>query len=191
MCKSCIDAVEIHGIESSRIVCGLKVYYVTSYTGNMRKLIRGLKYHRKKDLAKNFAEFLSLYWKNLAESEEEFEIVPVPLYKNRQNKRGYNHMELVALEFSKLTGYKVNTSLISRIKDTKPQYKLSMIQRRENLKGAFSVNRNAYNGKRILLIDDICTTGTTLEEMIKTLKGARVNNLYAIVGACPESLTVN
>ena len=191
MCKSCLDSIEVYGVEASRVIYGVKVYYITSYIGNMRKLIKGLKYHNKKELAKCFAELLYTYWRELDESHEEYEIVPVPLYKNRQRTRGYNHMELVANEFSKLTGYRINKDLVRRTKDTKAQYKLSMPQRRDNLKGAFGVNRDSYTGKKILIIDDICTTGTTLEEMIKTLKGVSVDNLCAIVGACPESLTVS
>jgi ComF family protein len=109
--------------------------------------------------------------------EGDFEIVPVPIFPKRKKKRKYNHMELVALEFSKLSGFEVNFELIKRIKDTKPQYNLNKAQRMLNLSKAFQVNPEKYNNKKILLIDDICTTGSTFEEMIRNLKEYGIDDI--------------
>jgi len=116
----------------------------------------------------------------------DFEIIPMPSHQKRLKQRKYNHINLIAAEFSKLTGYSVNTELISRIKDTKPQYKLNRIQRLENLKGAFSINKEKYTGKNLLLLDDICTTGVTLQEMIKILNKLEINKLCGLVLSNPE-----
>ena len=78
-------------------------------------------------------------------------------------------MELVAEEFCKLSGDIPNFELITRIKDTKPQYKLSRKERLENLKSAFAVDKTKDLNLPILIIDDICTTGATFEEMISSL----------------------
>ena len=111
----------------------------------------------------------------------------MPLYKEREKQRGYNHMVLVAQEFSKLTGYPVNKEITKRIKSTKPQYKLSRKERIENLRGAFKVNAEKYDGRKLLLMDDICTSGTTLKELIKELQKQNINDLHVIVGSTPLS----
>ena len=94
-------------------------------------------------------------------------------------------MELVCEEFSRLTGFECNFNLIKRIKDTKPQYRLSRIERLKNLEKAFEVNKNAYLGKTVLIIDDICTTGSTFEEMIKTLQEAGIVNIVCFATSTP------
>ena len=71
-------------------------------------------------------------------------------------------MELVANELSKLSGWKINTNLITRIKETKPQYKLKKEERIKNLENAFKVHPQNYNNENLLIIDDILTTGSTL-----------------------------
>ena len=94
----------------------------------------------------------------------------MPIYPKREKKRKYNHMNLVGEEFCRITDNKLNTGLIRRIKDTRPQYKLKRDERLKNLSNAFKVDKTNYSGKTIVIIDDICTTGSTFEEMIKELK---------------------
>ena len=94
-------------------------------------------------------------------------------------------MELVCEEFAKLSGFECNFELIKRIKDTKPQYKLSRQERLNNLSGAFEVNKNAISGKTILILDDICTTGSTFEEMIQALKKSEINHIVCFATSTP------
>ena len=100
-------------------------------------------------------------------------------------QRKYNHMELVCEEFSKLSGYEYNFDLIKRIKDTKPQYKLNREQRLENLSSAFKVNKDFYKNKTVLIIDDICTTGSTFEEMIKELNNSGITDIVCFATSTP------
>ncbi|EKE02393.1 MAG: hypothetical protein ACD_20C00395G0023 [uncultured bacterium] len=188
MCQTCYEKIELNFPEPTKVVNGVPVYSASLYIDNLKKLIRGLKYHKQKELAKYMAEILYTYWQNTSLTNENIEIIPMPLYKKRQKQRGYNHIELVAEEFSKLTGFPVNKSLVKRIKDTKPQYRLKRVQRLENLKDAFEIDQKAYNKTKLLLLDDICTTGITLGEMIKTLQKNNITDLYAIVGANPISI---
>jgi len=185
MCQNCYEKIELNFPEPIKLINEMSVYSASLYTDNLKKLIRGLKYHKQKELAKYMAEILYDFWQKTDLSNESFEIVPMPLYKKREKERGYNHILLVAEEFSKLTGYSVNKDIAKRIKDTKPQYRLKKVERLENLKDAFQVNKEAYNNTKLLLIDDICTTGITLEELMKTFKKNNINDLYAIVGANP------
>ena len=169
MCSDCYDKLIALPISVNRIINGVNIYCAGNYSKDLQKLIRGLKYHKQRDLAYFQAKFMYEYWQKLNLTED-FQVVPVPLHTTRKKKRKYNHMELVAKEFCYLTGYEYNFDLIKRIKDTKPQYKLTKQQRSENLHNAFEVDPNKNLNKKILIIDDICTTGSTFEEMINEFK---------------------
>lgn len=149
-----------------------------------KKIIRGLKYHKQKGLAYFIAKFMYEYLKIL-DIDNDFQIVPVPIFEKRKKQRKYNHMDLVAEELSKLTGYETNFNLIKRIKNTKAQYNLKKHERIKNLKDAFIIDKNNINNKKILLIDDICTTGTTFEEIIKTLKKENITDIICLAATTP------
>lgn len=186
MCPSCYEKLEFSDRIANRIVKGVDVYCAGIYTKELQKLIRGLKYHKQRDLAYFQAKFMYEYFANLDNlKNKDFELIPVPLHQNRMKKRKYNHMELVCEEFSKLSGFECNFELIKRIKDTKPQYRLSRVQRLKNLSGAFEVNKDKISGKPLLIMDDICTTGSTFEEMIKALKNAGVKNIVCFATSTP------
>jgi len=185
MCPNCFNKLEFCDFNANRIIDGINIYCAGIYNKELQKLIRGLKYHRQKDLAYYQAKFMYDYFINLDLQNKDFEIIAVPLHLKRIKQRKYNHMELVAEEFSKLSGYICNFDLIKRIKDTKPQYKLNRKQRLENLSGAFVVNKEFYKGKTILILDDICTTGSTFEEMIQELVKSGINNIVCFATSTP------
>lgn len=184
MCSDCYDEMEYLPLETNREVLGVKVYCAGEYEKNLQKLIRGLKYHKQKDLAYFQAKFMYDYWKQISDKTN-FQIVPVPLFITRQKKRKYNHMILVAQEFCKLSGCQLNTDLVVRVKDTKPQYKLTKVQRMENLANAFKINKNAMQEGSILLMDDICTTGSTFESIILELKKNNINDIVCFATTTP------
>lgn len=187
MCPDCYDELNFSNLKVNRIINGVNIYSCGIYEKNLQKLIRGLKYHRQKDLAYYLARFMYEYKEQLGLNKQ-FIVVPVPLHKNRIKKRKYNHMELVADEFCKLSGDIPCLDLISREKDTKPQYKLSRTERMKNLEMAFEIHSDIYDYKKnapILIIDDICTTGATFEELIKALKAKNINNITCIAASSP------
>ena len=185
MCSKCYDKLIHLPVKPNRIIEGVNVYCAGNYSNELQKLIRGLKYHKQKDLAYFQAKFMYEFWQKL-NYEGDFQVVPVPLHEKRRKKRKYNHMELVAVEFCNLTGYEPNFNLIKRIKDTKPQYRLSKRERAENLHEAFEVNKSAYiNGKKVLIMDDICTTGSTFEEMIKEFKKNEICDIICFATTTP------
>lgn len=186
MCPDCYEKLEFSDFKANRIILGADIFCAGIYTKELQKLIRGLKYHKQKDLAFYQAKFMYDYFKNIdILQNKDFEIIAVPLHPKRIKQRKYNHMELVCKEFSKLSGFECNFELIKRIKDTKPQYKLSRIQRLENLSNAFEVKKENYKGKTLLIIDDICTTGSTFEEMIKSFKNADINEIVCFATSTP------
>jgi len=170
MCSDCYDEMEYISTEQNREICGVKVFCAGVYDSNLQKLIRGLKYHKQRDLAYFQAKFMYDYWEKVSDKEDFYQIVPIPMFKSREKSRKYNHMNLVAEEFCKLTNYEVNLELVKRIKDTKPQYKLNKSQRMDNLSNAFKINKSCLMKGKILLLDDICTTGSTFESIILELK---------------------
>jgi len=184
MCPNCYDLLQYNDFRPNRIIDGVDVYSCGIYEKNLQKLIRGLKYHKQKELAYYLAKFMYEYFEKL-NLDKEFQVVAVPLHKNRMKKRKYNHMELVSEEFVKMLGVSSNFELIKRVKDTKPQYKLSKIQRKENLFDAFKVDTSKDLHKSVLILDDICSSGSTFEEMIRTLKNAGIRDIVCLSASNP------
>ena len=187
MCPKCYAELEFTDFNANRIIYGVNIYCAGTYTKELQKLIRGLKYHKQKELAYYQAKFMYDYFCNIDTlKEKDFLIIPVPLHINRIKTRKYNHMELVCEEFSRITGYSYNFELIKRIKDTKAQYRLNKKQRAENLNNAFEVYINTnLDGKTLLILDDICTTGSTFEEMIKEFKKNNINDIVCFATSSP------
>lgn len=184
MCSKCYEQMEFLPVQINRVVAGKNVYCAGIYSKNLQKLIRGLKYHNQPDLAFYLAKFMAEYFKQVTDKNN-FEVVPVPIYPKREKKRKYNHMNLTGEEFCTITQNTFNKELIKRVKDTKPQYKLKRYERIENLSNAFKVNKEAYKGKTVLLIDDICTTGSTFEEMIKELNKNGITDIVCLAATTP------
>lgn len=184
MCSKCYDDMDFLPVQINRIIEGKKVYCAGVYSKNLQKLIRGLKYHNQKDLAYYLAKFMAEYLNKITDKTD-FEIIPVPIYPKREKKRKYNHMNLVGEELARLTNNSLNKNLIKRVKDTKPQYKLKRHERLQNLNGAFEVNKSNYTGKTLLLIDDICTTGSTFEEMIKEFAKHGITDIICFAATTP------
>ena len=180
MCSKCYDKMDFAPLNANRIILGINIFTCGYYKDVMQKLIRGLKYHNQKELAFYQAKFMWEYWKEL-EMKENYTVIPVPLSEKRKKKRKYNHMELVAEEFCKLSGYSFDFELIKRTKDTKPQYNLKRKERMDNLKNAFEVLKTT--DKPILIIDDICTTGSTFESMIIELHKKEIYNITCLATA--------
>ena len=184
MCSACYNELIHNDKRVNRIINGVNIYSAGVYEKNLQKLIRGLKYHNQRELGYFLAKFMFEYYESL-NINKKFQVVPVPLHKNRIKKRKYNHMEIVAEEFCKLSGDIYNFNLIKRIKDTKPQYKLNRNQRMKNLASAFCVNKEVDLKLPILIIDDICTTGSTFEEMINTFKREGFSEIICLSASNP------
>lgn len=150
---------------------------VFSYDEKTRYAIFRLKYHNQKQYAKVFAKMM--YYKLLKIDISKYDyIIYVPMYIKKKKKRGYDQAEVIACELSKLCGIPIENNNLIRIKNTLPQSKVSFEKRSENVKDAFYVkNPSRINNKNILLIDDIYTTGNTINYCAKELKKAGANNI--------------
>ena len=187
LCSKCYK--KIHFLPPSIIkkIKDCPVYSVAIYDGIIKTLIKDLKYHNKKYLAKTQAELMFNFWRQL-NINDEYVLVPVPIHKNRKKERKYNHMDIVADEIANLTGFEVNKNLIIRVKDTQKQFKLHRQERIRNIKNAFEINPNEIvdKSKKLLVVDDITSTGITLEEIIRVLKDAGFNDITALTLATPD-----
>lgn len=113
--------------------------------------------------------------------ERNYVLMPVPLYSSRIRKRGFNQAFEIAAELAKLSGHKMDCSL-RRIRNTNMQAQLKLNQRADNVKGAFAVSGPLIN-KKIILIDDVMTTGYTLNECAKALRKAGATDIKVLVFA--------
>lgn len=95
--------------------------------------------------------------------------IPVPIHSSKMKKRGYNQAEILSKELTRLTGIPTNTSLVMRSHKTSPLKNLSLKERQNNLKNAFKVNDNDVKLKTIVIIDDIYTTGSTMDEISQSI----------------------
>lgn len=184
MCSKCYNELIFAPFAINRELNGIKVFSAGCYEKNLQKMIRGIKYHGQKELGFYMAKFLWKYFSGL-NINRDYQVVPVPLHITRQKQRGYNHMEIVATEFCNLSGFSPNFDLIKRIKKTKPQYKLSRIEKIKNLEDAFSVDSSKDMNKPVLIIDDICTSGATFSSMINELRKNGINDIICLSVSSP------
>ena len=128
------------------------------------------KYHNRKIYGEFYAkELYRLYGDKIRQWEIDL-IVPVPLHWKRRRRRGYNQAEVVAKHLGRHMNIPVDSKAVVRRYYTNPQKELDERERKRNLRGAFEVKRNWNESRKILLIDDIYTTGSTINEISKILK---------------------
>lgn len=153
------------------------------YKDEVRKLIINLKFNGRKYLAKYLSWFL--YDTYLFYNYDCNLVIPVPMHTKSLKRRGYNQQELLCSAF-KEKGFEVDTTSVVKAVDTKTQVGLDFKQRQTNLTDAFKVvNSGNIKGKKILLVDDIYTTGATASEVAKTLKKSGANSV-CVLTLCHE-----
>jgi ComF family protein len=115
-------------------------------------------------------------------------IIPVPIHRSRLRQRGYNQAELVAKELSRLTGIPMYGKLVKRTKKTVPQKMLNPNERQNNLKKAFNIDSNVVKLNKTILIDDIYTTGSTIDAVAMELKRHGVKSVFFITLCIGEGI---
>ena len=153
-----------------------KTIILTHYKNKViKKMVIASKYFHRKDVLEDFWDYLSkLFTKheNIA-NRNDFLIIPVPMYFWRKMQRWYNHSEKLANKIANNLKIKVDIKIIKRVKNTRQQSLLSKEERLVNLRNAFKINKkhkDIVDKKNIILVDDIISTWTTLDEISKVLK---------------------
>ena len=175
-CARCGDVVVADGLCTRCRTTPLQIDRIRSvfyFEGVIREAMHRLKYRGRTALAEPLGELMAAYW--VQHSMLADLVVPVPLHAARMRERGYNQAALLAREMARRVGLEVDEQTVVRQRATDSQVELNAKQRKENVRDAFSCSGNALAGKQVLLIDDVCTTGATLEACAVALhaQGAR------------------
>lgn len=176
-CKGC--RLTPHAFDQGR---GLFAY--RSVAGSLYRF----KYAGRQEYARFYAEMIVKELGGKICAWKPDALVPVPIHRTRRKERGYNQAEVLAKEIGRRTGIPVESSLIRRVKKTQPQKLLDDAERQNNLKRAFKIERNDVKLKRVIIVDDIYTTGSTVDACAAELKGAGIEKVYFIAAAVGKEL---
>jgi ComF family protein len=143
----------------------------------IRPAIHFLKYKNHRAIIMILARMLAeAYYRYMLKADI---IVPVPLHPARLKERGYNQSELLAYQLSDLVGLPVDRQSLRRVRQTKAQVELDAVERRENVVNAFTCGEMLLS-QNVLLIDDVCTTGSTLDSCAMALKAGGVSSVWGL-----------
>ena len=180
ICGSEKDNNTCHTCETSEFYFD-RARSVFRFNKTIQNLIHNLKYNEITSLAKFLGDYCVKYLTEYRPFEKIDIITPVPLHKVKKKSRGFNQAEIVAREIARQTEFKHIPNLIKRKKFTNTQTKLSKFERIENVSNAFKINHKyPLENKNILLIDDVFTTGSTVNAVSKLLKNNKVNKIYVL-----------
>lgn len=145
----------------------------------MRKAVHHLKYGHFKALAAPLGQLLAQYVESQPIAADV--LVPVPLHSRRLRERGYNQSALLAVELGRRNGLPVVSDSLVRLRHTKSQVKTADAEERQrNLAGAFGCRDTKLAGKRVLVVDDVCTTGATLNSCATALRAAGADSVWGL-----------
>ncbi len=176
-CKGC--RLTMHAFKQGR---GLFLY--ESAAGSLYRF----KYAGRREYARFYAEEIVKKLGGTIRAWKPDALVPVPIHRTRRKERGYNQAEVLAREIGKRTGIPVASNLIRRVRKTLPQKLLDDVGRQNNLKTDFKIDENDVKLKRVVIIDDIYTTGNTVDACAVELKRAGVEEVYFITAAIGREL---
>lgn len=163
------------------------LYCAASYNNFIvKKLINQFKYAYVKELSRPLAYLITAHLLNLNRSPDfnNFILIPVPLHKKKLKQRGFNQAEEIGKELSGALEIPIFKNVLLKTKQTPAQVDLEKEQREENIKGVFICQKpELIQRRKILLIDDVFTTGSTMEECARLLKEAGAKEIWGIVVA--------
>ena len=187
LCGTCIDTFKPVEEEKTcpvcgrligkRVVCGTcmedkrafrRGHFGYYFEGRLRDAIHGFKFNGRIDAGRYLVSLLKTKLDTIAEEIDC--IVPIPVTEKRLMERGFNQSFIIGEEISKMTGKEIYPAVLVKTKRTKDQYALSRKERKKNISGVFTVkNSRQISGKRVLLVDDLFTTGYTAQEASRSL----------------------
>jgi ComF family protein len=146
-----------------------------------QNLIHELKYKKQFLIGNYLGRLINSELNEYIKSWEADLIIPVPLHQLKKAERGFNQSFYIAKSLSKETGIPVKHKLLKRVKYTQSQTKLNMEGRKANIEGVFKVkNPKEVKNKNIILLDDVITTGSTMNECAKTLQSKGAGEIFAL-----------
>ena len=186
ICRTCVEKAEkLRVLPENRNVkypCfknldGCQVWFF--YKDVVRQAVLKAKFHNCHSFIREFAELIPNDFKDFCTDNSIDIIAPVPVHKSKFYTREYTLTYEMVKRIAKMYGLDYNIELVKKVKKTKNQHDLTLDQRKTNLNGAFEINVDV-KGKNILIVDDIVTTGYTLENVAKCLKKAGAEKVIAV-----------
>lgn len=155
--------------------CGFPAF---AYTGAIKNALYDFKYKNQRNFGDFFADCILEQYGEQIRALQLDGLVPVPVHRDKMRERGYNQAEVLANSLGRRLDLPVYSSYILRIVKTNPQKELNDKTRMKNLKNAFKIGQNAIKLKKVLLVDDIYTSGATIEACTRVLLEAGVEEVY-------------
>jgi ComF family protein len=164
-------------IEGPVVIDGIRAPFI--FDGVIRKAIHDFKYHNLKAIAPMLAGFLHDF---ILENPIPGDVlVPIPIHKKRLRERGYNQSSLISRELSRMTGLPLVEECLIRTVNTPPQVRTTSVSERlKNIANAFACIDNRLQGKRVILVDDVSTSGATLNACAGVLKAAGAVTVWGL-----------
>ncbi len=191
VCDNCISNLKLadeeriryefsRKFEGKNLITDFASVYVFEKDKELQQIIHSIKYTNKFLIGKFLGEKISEHLSDRLKRWEIDVIIPIPLHHLKKADRGYNQSYYIAKGLGDVLKIKVSDKIVKRIKYTKSQTTMTLIERRENVGQAFKVkNRKKITGKNLLLIDDVITTGATTAECADELLKSGANKVYA------------
>ena len=200
VCYSCLKEIPLHRtffcgacrarLPDNKKICHLNFPYLLAAASDyenatLKNLIQALKFQFIKSAADSLGKLLIRYAEDIGFESGDFLVIPVPLARERERRRGFNQAELISKTFADHFKLPLVTASLIRLKNSPPQSEIKDFEERKlNVKNCFSVqNGEGFRGKHIILIDDVTTSGATLFEAASILKARGARKIIAFTAA--------
>jgi ComF family protein len=195
LCEDCFSLIEINPFQyclceklEKREKCDNcknrsldKILSAAPFNKILKEAIHKLKYGYIKDMAQPLSLLVLTHLHLIEEQiDSSFIIIPVPLSAKKKRRRGFNQSEEIGKIISEATGLCLCFDGLMKIKENKPQMELNKKERTENIKNCFRAEKEKVGGRNIILLDDVYTTGSTMEECAKVLKQSGAKKVYGL-----------
>jgi ComF family protein len=199
LCDMCISNIFVHTtffcsqciarLPSNKKICHKNSRFLlaaaTNYDGAMRNLIHQLKYRHWQRTLPTIERLVGLYLDHLRFSQpsfEDFNVIPIPLAKERERERGFNQAELIGRIISNQLRIPFTNNILLRSRETRSQTEFkNWNDRKSNISGAFRIPPSSVKNQNIILVDDVYTSGATMHEAVKILKDNGAKQVIAFV----------
>ena len=184
-CQYCLDKIsscELQHNHEKLIQPDFLLFSWGKYDRDLKRAIALLKYEQKPEIGEILGRWLGEIWLKSGNQQKypHLIVIPVPSHRDKIKTRGYNQAELIALSFCRITRYPLKNNILIREKNTQAMFGLTPSQRQENIKKAFRISegyRQIKPSQKILIVDDIYTTGTTINEVKKVLEKTNLKTI--------------
>ena len=155
---------------------------LADYVSPVDGMVMALKFTARLDLAQFFGQLLARRSALMPPSARDSVVMPVPLAFERMRQRGFNQSHHIARAFASAAGHRLIVDRLLRVRHAAPQQTLALKERRRNIRGAFAVE-GSLSGQSVIIVDDVMTTGSTLDEAARALKRAGASHVHNLIVA--------